>query len=681
MILKHLTLNNFRQFKGEQVVEFAQPGNKNVTVIHAENGFGKTTLLSALRWGFWGSTTHDLMIPEKIITECVVTSDADPNNTKASIEICYLHEEEEFILKRSITLAQQQHDHKKTEIFLFKVVNGVLEEQNNQTALINVHVPEAMGDFFFFNGERIDHLALDENAHQLRKAIYRVLGLELLESAIANAKQVMAKLNKELRKYADHSGQSLIDQSNALFEENVKLKAEILNHQANQKASQDEVQTINRNLEANAESRNAQQRRNDLENNLKTSKGALLDKDSQIKKLLTDKAYYLLSDNLTAAGQETVVRLEDEGVLPPKLTTTVLDQLLQDERCICTQDLSDGSPYRKAIKDLISRVSDRSLDDATHTIKTALSNLTTEGANIREEFKTNKQRKDAIKTEIGGLEAEIREISKKIKAGDDEKAQDLESRRVSLNEKISALVVRISMIQKEIEKKEQQKATVDKEAQAAQLADIKGKKIQQQIIATEKAIGLMEAILEAEKEELRIKLNTTIQKDFSQITLKPNFVAELSADFKLRVTKPTPDGKEDVARSTGERQITSLTFIASLIGLARARKEIPTVLKGLWGGLFPMVMDSPFGTLGDNYRGQVMEWLPGVAPQVAIFVSDSQWRGPVEESVAGKIGQEYLLEYHAPETQELASEKAVIRGQTYDQFYVSEEEFTKIIKL
>ena len=94
-----------------------------------------------------------------------------------------------------------------------------------------------------------------------------------------------------------------------------------------------------------------------------------------------------------------------------------------------------------------------------------------------------------------------------------------------------------------------------------------------------------------------------------------------------------------------------------------------------------MVMDSPFGTLGDNYRGQVMEWLPGVAPQVAIFVSDSQWRGPVEESVAGKIGQEYLLEYHAPETQELASEKAVIRGQTYDQFYVSEEEFTKIIKL
>ena len=55
MILQELTVNNFRQFKGEQNLKFAGLGQQNVTVIHAENGFGKTALLNALHWGFWVS--------------------------------------------------------------------------------------------------------------------------------------------------------------------------------------------------------------------------------------------------------------------------------------------------------------------------------------------------------------------------------------------------------------------------------------------------------------------------------------------------------------------------------------------------------------------------------------------------------------------------------------------------
>ena len=54
MILEKMILENFRVFEGTQEIVFSNDPIKNVTIIHAENGFGKTTLLKALLWGFYG---------------------------------------------------------------------------------------------------------------------------------------------------------------------------------------------------------------------------------------------------------------------------------------------------------------------------------------------------------------------------------------------------------------------------------------------------------------------------------------------------------------------------------------------------------------------------------------------------------------------------------------------------
>ena len=56
MLLKKITLKNFRQFKGVQSVEFATDPQKNVTVIMGENGSGKTTLAQAFTWCLYGVT-------------------------------------------------------------------------------------------------------------------------------------------------------------------------------------------------------------------------------------------------------------------------------------------------------------------------------------------------------------------------------------------------------------------------------------------------------------------------------------------------------------------------------------------------------------------------------------------------------------------------------------------------
>ena len=59
--------NDFRCFYDEQVIDFSFDKDKNVTLIHAENGVGKTTLLNALIWCFYGDTTARFEMKEDIV--------------------------------------------------------------------------------------------------------------------------------------------------------------------------------------------------------------------------------------------------------------------------------------------------------------------------------------------------------------------------------------------------------------------------------------------------------------------------------------------------------------------------------------------------------------------------------------------------------------------------------------
>ena len=59
MLLKSLKMKDFRQFNGEQKIEFSADKDQNVTIIMGENGAGKTTFAQAFRWCFYGNTILD----------------------------------------------------------------------------------------------------------------------------------------------------------------------------------------------------------------------------------------------------------------------------------------------------------------------------------------------------------------------------------------------------------------------------------------------------------------------------------------------------------------------------------------------------------------------------------------------------------------------------------------------
>lgn len=54
MIIKSITLNNYRLYEGINTIRFTTTDEKNICLISGENGFGKTTFLHSLIWCLYG---------------------------------------------------------------------------------------------------------------------------------------------------------------------------------------------------------------------------------------------------------------------------------------------------------------------------------------------------------------------------------------------------------------------------------------------------------------------------------------------------------------------------------------------------------------------------------------------------------------------------------------------------
>jgi len=55
MKIEKIYIKNFRIFKGDIKIAFNQNhSNNNISIIAGQNGYGKTTFLTAILWGFYG---------------------------------------------------------------------------------------------------------------------------------------------------------------------------------------------------------------------------------------------------------------------------------------------------------------------------------------------------------------------------------------------------------------------------------------------------------------------------------------------------------------------------------------------------------------------------------------------------------------------------------------------------
>lgn len=692
MILERIVLENFRQFKDRQEIVFSDIRERNVTLVHAENGFGKTTLLNALLWALYGQEgfTDDFEKQGCLIHEGLAANATDPNRVAASVELTFKHDSDRYIVTRALTLTEQLNDPKRARLSLQVMKDGQTLTLDNAQRRIQAIVPDGIAGFLFFNGERIDHLAMEKNSAEVTAAIHQMLGLKLLRTTIEDLQHpnVRGKFLKELKENTSDEKRDLLAALETSEERVRDIEESQVQVQANLKAIEAEIAGIDHKLDANREVHELQAKRVRLLDELKELGAKREDLVRRLSKLIADDGYTLFTGDLVSRGKEIMRDLRDRNMIPAPVIDTYLQELLDAGLCICERHLPQGSAEYEAVKKRLSSAPNQDFNNAVSAIDHAVGLLEGVSQQTRENLRQLNIERLNLQNEIRNREEEEAEIHQIIGGKDDEEVQSLEAARSrhilekeAQHAKMGALGRDLVAEKETIERLTLQiKAISDQEEQAA--------RAQRRVDAVEECTRVLQEILDAETEELRPILNDEIDTHFRKI-IDREYWAELSPDYSLRIRKRVPGRDEgevvaeiDVALSTGQRQVTSLVFIASLLSLARRRSEIPTILRGLSGSEYPLVTDSPFGQLSMFRRG-IAKWVPDLAPQVVLLVSPKQFDGDVADALreTGRIGKQYYLAYHGPSVPDRAQPALVVDGQTVPQYFQSDEEFTEIREL
>lgn len=693
MILEKLVLENFRQFRGRQEIVFSNVQSRNVTLVHAENGFGKTALLNALLWGFYGhdGLTDDLAHKERIIHEGVAAKSRDPDNTSASVRILFKHEGRKYTLTRSLKLLQQGLDSRRTELSLEVLQDGETFRERLPQHRILAIMPDGISPFLFFNGERIDHLAMEENATKVTDAIQQMLGLKLLQSAIDDLshQNVRGKLRTELRDCTSEEKAAMLDEQAGVDLKITETAEKKRTRQDNLVAIDAELEKVNAKLEANRAAAELQSRRNQLEKQKADLGERLQAVTKRLGQMISDDAYTLFADDLVKRGREITNRLRGEGKIPARVLNTFLQELLERGQCICARHLNRDTPEYQAVEQLLTIAGDQHFNNAVGALDNAIGVIEGAMQRTRDGLQESSRDRLKIREDMTVVDEAIEEIHQKLGSRDDEEVAKLEASRRDWQLKRDECIAEIGKLEGKLSELAARREELRQAIQRIADNEADAQRAQRRLDAVEESVKLLERVLEMEIEDLRPMLNKEIDDHFKKI-IDRGYWAELSEDFKLTIKKSVAlenlEGTKgspleiDVALSTGQRQVTSLVFIASLVSLARRRAEIPTILKGLSGSEYPMVMDSPFGQLSLQFREGVAKWIPSLAPQVVIFASSTQYEGPVAEVLrkARRVGKRYYLCYHGPKLAVNARPELALEGKLLEQYVEAKEEHTEI---
>ena len=181
MIIKRLTLNNFGVYAGQNSFEFTS--DKPIVLVGGMNRRGKTTFLEAILLALYGSNSiaykeSNYSTYGKYLRSYINKSSW---SQQASVEL-------EFVMSESTGrnyLISREWDSlsRRTSETITVKENGQYSEflTKNWAMFIENILPSALSSFYFFDGEKIAELAVDDTNVQMKESIRSMLGISVLD--------------------------------------------------------------------------------------------------------------------------------------------------------------------------------------------------------------------------------------------------------------------------------------------------------------------------------------------------------------------------------------------------------------------------------------------------------------------------------------------------------------------
>ena len=213
MKIDQIKISNFRSYKGLVKIDFDNSSeNRNITLISGKNGFGKTSFLTSLIWGFYGKLMskvedkykHEIKNSggyEKYLNNQFNRNQNKENHLRVEIIISEILIPSipcnNITIKRAYNIETSKEN---LEILIDGKVNELTKKVGFETFINDFILPREIAKFFFFDSEKIVSLAEAKTRDELKslsKAYSEVLGLKKYDDLKLGLKSLISSLKRK----------------------------------------------------------------------------------------------------------------------------------------------------------------------------------------------------------------------------------------------------------------------------------------------------------------------------------------------------------------------------------------------------------------------------------------------------------------------------------------------------
>lgn len=679
MKLLKLTLDNFRVFYGTQQLDLEVTPDKPAILIFGMNGAGKTTLLNAFTWALYGAFSDDVEHQERVINDHAWTQTAFGEVVSASVKLEFEHEGLLFTVLRTVTTTKNTEEQVAltAKLIVAESEHGVSTTVTNGQGRIQKILPEGLRQFFFFNGERMERMFTGDRTDEVKQAIKTLMGLEEIERAIAtHLPSASRKLSRQIGSNGDGRLQALTAEQERLEQHKLDVHKQLLQLSETAGGYEREVEAANQALLANGKAAPLQRQRAKLKVRLDDLVAKRAERQEKKRDLLARSSFLAFTGGIDNQVLDLAEGMRKRRELPAGIQRDYIDGLLEDGLCMCGRDLPEGSQARMALEERRYNAGLADVETRWMYLRGKAANLTLARADLLAKLRECVADIEEIESSIRQIDAEESDIARELEGVDVMDVQRLEERRKEFDRKRLDALQQHREAQSQLTELDEQIEKVRRQFHSARVQDEESKRIQRQVALVDEVLNAFQRILAVKTEEVRQQLDQKVKSVFGRICIKP-FTPNLTPAFALELVNHSAGVA--AARSTGENQILGLSFVGAVSELAkethdRKQKTPDAVLGG--GGVYPVVMDAPFGNLDVAYQNDIAESLPKLTSQIVTLLSKSQSRGMVLDHLGGAASRMYVLRSYITNT-DADEDTITIHGRAYP--YVSHGDFNHTV--
>jgi DNA sulfur modification protein DndD len=633
MWLEQITLNDFRCFCGEHAIEFSQDPEHNVTLIHAESGVGKTTILNALLWCFYAMTTPRFEKRDELVNYDALAA----GRHHAFVEVLFEHYNSRYRARRYTKGGAIDR-----EFTIMRIDDGHHHTLPNPDAFINTVIPRGMAGHFLFDGEHAEVFLGEDNRRSVRQAIQDILGCSLIKTAVSDLAETATYYRRQMPATKASSNMEAISsridalagQAKVATEARETLLGEI-------EIIDQQVADIEAKLRHSAAAVQFQTRRDKTIAELARAKKRETEAQEEIIRWLGDKGRFLVSTRITDLAMDQLDEQETKGRIPSPYNEEFVTDLLDMEKCICGADLKPGTDAYEHVASHMKKAANATLRSRIGKVRARLSELKAERAKAPRLLDAANDRLAVARQDISRHDQDLDEISEQLSGIDFDEIAVREAKRNELRKLGNTKRVQVGEMDGRIARTEAELATSQRDLQKLASEDAGARVFAKRYSLCETLRARLDRELVEEETAARKVLRHSITAILEK-TSRKHFRLQMTDDYGISLVN---EAGTQLPKSSGENQLLGLAFTAALVEFAKIRQGAEDY-RLLRGTVAPLVLDSPFGQLDEDYRKTTAECIPSMARQVVIMITKSQASGGVLEALRDRIGQEYVLVRH-----------------------------------